>query len=180
VWAASALEDEDMRVPQSTVDALLVKYHIHPPVTDERYLRHADIARGVALHVVCLRDRVLGDRIIVSSGRARWTRACPLSPENAKALAAEIADERALPHASQELETLVHLLLRCSRLFADEGLARLRLAPVYVRRNDYHIGSAAMASTSHIAAHKRLEPHAHDRDAVFAHRRTTTATGLRK
>ena len=67
---------------------------------------------------------------------------------------------------------MVHLLLRCSQMFATENLQRVRLAPVYVRRNDYRIGGVSMTGDSRVSPGRRLEPHAHDKDAVFAHRPT--------
>lgn len=164
-----------MRIPNNDVVTLLEKYRIHPPVTDERYLSHADLTRGVPLRIVCAIDPENGKQLFVSSGRARWIRACPLSAEQAEALVGEISEAGVIPNEAQELETLAHLLRRCSRLFAEEDLQRLRLAPVYIRRNDYRVGAASMTSASRVFVETRLDSGAHDKGAVFAHRPTTPA-----
>lgn len=161
-----------MRVPNTTVEALLAQYRIHTPITDERYLHHADVSVGVPLHIVCVDDPLFGKRLVVSSNRRRWTLGCPLSPDHAAGLVRELRESGVLPKDRQTLEMVEHLLLRCSALFTEHALQRLRLAPVYVRRNDYQVGGAAMNSSARISAVKRLEPHAHDVGAVFAHRPT--------
>lgn len=158
-----------MRVPKNAVDALLARYRIHTSLAGEP---HADLARGVPLRILCLDDSLLGKRIVIASNRERFERACPISEDDARQLVSELREQGVLPNHVQELQMLEHLLVRCSQLFVDEGLRRLRLAPVYIRRNDYRVGGAAMTSASHISAVKRLDPHAHDAGAVFAHRPT--------
>src|SRR5579872_621096 len=157
-----------MRLPAETTHALLAKYHIHKPVTDERFLHHADVTRGVPLSIICLTDPYAGKQIIVSSNRKRCVQACPLSLQHAEMLVGELGDQGIFSSTPAEREMLAHLLLRCSELFVHEGLQRFYLAPVYVRPNDYRIGHASMSSGSRISIEQRLDPHAHDKGAVFA------------
>ena len=160
-----------MNIPATTVRRLLAKHAILPPVIDERYLEHGDVTRGTRLHVFCFRSPAAGKCIVVTCNRLKWLRVCPLSETEAAQLVSDIHQEHAIPGSRQEQQTLQHLLVRCSRLYIGERLQRLRLAPVYLRENGYRIGNASMWSTAKIAAAKRLEPHAHDKAAVFAHRR---------
>lgn len=160
-----------MKIPALVVRRLLAKYAILPPVIDERYLEHGDITRGTRLHVFCFQSPTVGKCIVVASNRMKWLRACPLSDIEAAQLVREIHELHAIPGSRQEQQTLQHLLVRCSRLYVNEHLLRLRLAPVYLRENGYRIGNASIWSTARIAAAKRLNPHAHDKAAVFAHRR---------
>jgi hypothetical protein len=123
------------------------------------------------VHIFCFKSRAFGKCMAVTSGRVKWLRQCPLTEAGATQLAAELHDAGAIPGVRQERQMLQHLLVRCSRLYMDEGLEWLRLAPVYLRENGYRVGNASMWSKAKLTARKRLDSHAHDKAALFAHRR---------
>lgn len=159
-----------MKLSANAVATLLAKYHIQPPVTDERFLEHADVTRGTQLSLLCFEGKDSRKRLAVGWNRMRWLHECPISEDDAAQTLRELHAAGAVPAAYQEQHTLQHLLVRCSHLYLDEGLLRLRLAPVYLRENGYRIGSAWMWSKSPVTVPRRLEPDAHDKAAVFAHR----------
>ena len=76
-----------------------------------------------------------------------------------------------LPDIYLEDMTLVHLLEKCSKLYAESGLVRLHL-DCHLTARGYRVNEARMSADGHLDIVSRLEPHAHDRKAVFPWRRT--------
>ena len=152
---------------------LLEKHEIHAPVSDARFAAHARLDRGTPLTISCVNDLMHGPLITLGHGRFRASHACPLTAESAAGIAGHMHEAGLLPAAGQERKTLEHLLMRASELYVEENLERMLLSPVYLRENDYRIGGIQMERQSEVVEHRRLTPDAHDKGAVFAHRRTT-------
>jgi len=150
---------------------LLRRYGVHVPVTDERFAGHADLERGTPLQVVFRPDERYGRVAAVTCAGVEVVRACPLTREKAAGIVDKLRRRGVLPALYQERATLTHLLVRCSELYLRENLERLELDPVYLRQNDYRIAGVQLVPQGPLHAEPRLEPHAHDKNAVFAHRR---------
>jgi hypothetical protein len=76
-----------------------------------------------------------------------------------------------LPDVFHEDMTLVHLLLKCSRLYVESDLAGLHL-DCHLSTRGYRVNEVRISSDRGLDVVPRLEPHAHDRKAVFPWRRT--------
>ena len=151
---------------------LLDRHGIHAPVSDERFLSHGDTDRGIRMRIVCAPDERWGSTIAVSCNGEDVSRTIPLTREKAAGIVDKLRRRKLVPAASAEQHTLTNLLMRCSDLYVAENLESLVLDPLYLRENDYRVGSAAMTSSHAGETHERLGPHAHDTGAVFAYRPT--------
>jgi hypothetical protein len=169
-----------MTMAANHIENVLKRHGIHVPVTDERFSSHADLERGMRLRIECTDDEEHGKRITLGCGRFESTRPCPLTTFGAKSMADDLAEQHLIPKHGQERATLVHLLLRCSALFLDEELDHFTLSPLYLRENDYRVGSVGMTHSGPIGQRPRLEPDAHDKGAVFAYRRTARQKNVPK
>ncbi|HEV3153836.1 MAG TPA: hypothetical protein VGZ02_08545 [Candidatus Baltobacteraceae bacterium] len=157
---------------QEDLGILLKRYGIHAPVTDERFLGHADVDRGIVLEIACEPDDRYGKILAVTCQDERVFRSCPLTREKASGIVDKLRRRGVLPDRAQERNTLTNLLVRCADLYSREQLESLELSPVYLRENDYRIGCAHANALGSAAVKPRLAPHAHDKGAVFAHRPT--------
>ncbi|MHB8461559.1 MAG: hypothetical protein ACYDA1_02835 [Vulcanimicrobiaceae bacterium] len=151
---------------------LLERFGLHVPITDERYLAHAQVNRGLCVTIDGHFDEDLGAKVIellVDSVSAH--RMCPLSELQANALLDEIHAKRDIfPHESAFSHMVTHLLIKCSKLYSESGIDGFVLYPVYLQEKDYRIGVARMFRSKALHLKERLEPHAHDRKAAFYHR----------
>lgn len=159
-------------ISENVVVELLRRYGIHAPVTDERYLRHAELDRGYRLTLEVKED---GDRphIMLRRGEAEASRIVPLTEFAARSMVAEFCEAAALPALSSRARaTLAHVLEEAARLFSEEQLASLRFEPFYLRDNDYRVMHVQAQAKKKLRLKKRLIATAHDAGAVFAYRPT--------
>lgn len=160
-------------------EVLLKRYGIHAPVTDQRFLEHADLERGTPVQITCLDSRGR-EEIVLTCQDFTASKPCPLTQEDAANMVNDLQQRHLIPDRGHERHTLEHLLLRCSELFAAEHLERLRLAPVYLRENDYRVAAAEFTHRGAVDAKPRLDPGAHDTGAVFAYRPTARGRSVPK
>ncbi len=160
-----------MDIDAATTARILRSYGINPPVTDKRFARHADLDVGISLTIDVTDDSYLGRSVRLRIGRRLSSGPCPMNESEAKTLVEEFRLAHLLPDVFKEDRTLVHLLVKCSQLYVESGLTRLHLA-CHLTPRGYRVNEAHMLSERALTAPLRLEPHAHDRKAVFPWRRT--------
>jgi hypothetical protein len=150
---------------------LLRQYGISPPVTDERFARHADLAKGIPFTIDAAEDPYFGQSIRLTIGHRRSSAPCPMSQDEAERLVDEFRLAHLLPDVFHEDMTLVHLLLKCSRLSVESGVTGLHL-DCHLSTRGYRVNEVRISTEGRLDIVPRLEPHAHDRKAVFPWRRT--------
>ncbi len=155
---------------------LLRRYEIHAPSTDERFLAHARVDRGVRLWVRAA-PAYDGMRISIGHGEYRTGRLLPLTAYEAEAMVAQLESEGAVPLGVQSRGMLAHLLERAARICEQAGVMTLLFDPIFVRENDYTILGVGMWADRRLRLRRRLAPDAHDRGAVFAYRPTARGRG---
>ena len=150
---------------------LLRQYGINPPVTDERLARHLDLTRGIALEIDATEDPYFGPSLRLTIGGRRSSVPCPMNSDEAERLVDEFRLAHLLPDVFHEDMTLVHLLLKCSKLFVETGLVGLHLE-CHLSIRGYRVNEVRVSSDGRLDVVPRLDPHAHDRKAVFPGRPT--------
>jgi|GEM_PF-3404143 len=126
---------------------LLRRYGINPPVTDERFARHADLTKGIPLAIDAADDPYFGRNIRLTIGRRRSSAACPLDQYEADRLVEEFRLAHLLPDVLHEDTTLVHLLLKCSALYVENGLAGLHV-DCHLTTRGYRVNEVRISSDS--------------------------------
>lgn len=166
------------RLRQQDVVELLRRYEIHPPTSDERYLAHAQIDRGVRLWLR-VEPAFDGMRISLGHESIRVWRLLALSHEAAQGMVDQLASEAALPLTENARGLLAHVLERVGRVCEAASLMALVVDPLFVRENDYTIVDVGMWADRRLRLRRRLAPDAHDRGAVFAYRPTARGRSIR-
>jgi hypothetical protein len=128
----------------------LSEYGISPPVKD---------GRGIPLAIDATDDPYFGRSIRLTIGRRRSTVPCPLNEFEAQRLVDEFRLAHLLPDVFHEDMTLVHLLLKCSRLYVERNLVALHL-DCHLSTRGYRVNEARMATDRALHVPSRLEPHA--------------------
>lgn len=115
-------------------------YGIETPVADARITR-------TSLEVPVTIEGVMGaDRmpiVRVKTGGVRAFRKSPLTEEDARGMAAELQKSGAIPTGEVTARTLWNLLVRCSRLHAESGIAELHLL-IYLTAQGYRTHAVYM------------------------------------
>lgn len=126
-----------MSATAEKVDAarLLDKYEIGPPATGEDF--------GIPFEIDGADDPYFGRSIRLTIGPHRSSDACPMNQDEAQGLVEEFRLAHLLPDNFHEDMTLVHLLLKCSRLYAENGLAGLHLA-CHLSRRGYRVNEVRL------------------------------------
>lgn len=119
---------------------LLRIYGIRPPIPQER-----EAAAGVPVTIDGIGGVQSQREIRLKIDGRRASRACPLDESDARALAAEFGHDGA---------ALVNLLVKCSKLFAESGLAELHLL-LYVTAQSYRTHAMYLLRDRRIA---RVQP----------------------
>lgn len=166
-------------VDSQTATRLLRIYGINPPVTDERFLAHHDVDAGIPVTIDGMLDSEFGPAIRLKISGKRSLRMCPVTEYEAQALVAEFHTASLLPADPKVERTLVHLLVKCSKLYQDSGISELHLV-LYVTPQGYRTHAVYMLRARNLAIRRRLAPGAHDAGAVFAWRRTARPSTHRK
>lgn len=166
-------------VDNQTATRLLRIYGINPPVADERFLAHHDVDTGIPATIDGIADPEYGPAIRLKISGRRSTRMCPVTEFEAETLVAEFHAEQLLPVDPKMDRTLVHLLVKCSKLYQDSGISELHLV-LYVTPQGYRTHAVYMLRARNLAIRRRLAPGAHDAGAVFAWRRTARPSTHRK
>lgn len=154
-----------MTATADKVDAarLLRRYGISPPSADEK--------AGIPFIIDAAEDAYFGKSIRLTIGHRRSSAPCPMNQDEAERLVDEFRLAHLLPDVFREDMTLVHLLLKSSLLYVEQGLTGLHLDGRLSRRG-YGLNEVRISSEGALNVLPRLEPHAHDRKAVFPWRRT--------
>lgn len=166
-------------VDSQTATRLLRIYGINPPVTDEHFLAHHDVQTGIPATVDGVVDPEFGPSIRLKISGKRSSRVVPVSECEAESLVAEFHAENLLPDDTKADRTLVHLLVKCSKLYQDSGISELHLV-LFVTPQGYRTHAVYMLRTRHVAVRRRLSPDSRDTGAVFAWRRTARPPAQRK
>ena len=166
-------------VDNQTATRLLRIYGINPPVADERFLAHHDVDTGIPVTIDGVPDPEYGPSIRLKISGRRSARMCPVTEFEAETLVAEFHTEPLLPADPKLDRTLVHLLVKCSKLYQDSGISELHLV-LYVTPQGYRTHAVYMLRARNLAIRRRLAPGAHDAGAVFAARRTARPPTHRK
>lgn len=166
-------------VDNQTATRLLRIYGINPPVTDERFLAHHEADAGIPVTIDGVADAEFGPSIRLKISGRRSLRMCPVTEFEAETLVNEFHAEPLLPDDSKIDRTLVHLLLKCSKLYQDSGISELHLV-LYVTPQGYRTHAVYMLRTRNLAIRRRLASGAHDSGAVFPWRRTAHPSTQRK
>lgn len=166
-------------VDSQTATRLLRIYGINPPVTDERYLAHHDGETGIPVTIDGVVDPEFGPSIRLKVSGKRSARMVPVTEFEAETLVAEFHAEQLLAVDAKTDRTLVHLLMKCSKLYQDSGISELHLV-LYVTPQGYRTHAVYMLRTRNVAIRRRLAPDSHDAGAVFAWRRTARPPTQRK
>lgn len=166
-------------VDNQTAIRLLRIYGINPPVADERFLAHHDVDTGIPVTIDGVADPEFGPSIRLKISGRRSARMCPVTEFEAETLVAEFHAEQLLAVDPKVDRTLVHLLMKCSKLYQDSGISELHLV-LYITPQGYRTHAVYMLRTRNVSIRKRLAPNAHDTGAVFAWRRTARPPTQRK
>lgn len=142
---------------------LLRQYDINPPVTGETF--------GIPLTIEAAEDPYFGRSIRLTIGHRRSSAPVPMNQDEAERLVNEFRLAHLLPDVFHEDMTLVHLLLKCSRLYVESRVTGLHL-DCHLSARGYRVNEVRISSDGPLEIVPRLEPHAHDRKAVFPWRRT--------
>lgn len=119
---------------QSAIRLLRI-FGINPPVMLDHSLAQESSEEVIQATVDGIGDPELGRAIRLKIDKYRAARACPLTGEDAKTLVAEFHKEAILCDNTHDT-TLVQLVLKCSKLYAQSGLAELHLV-CYVTPQGY-------------------------------------------
>jgi hypothetical protein len=155
--------------PEITAE-LLHRYGIHAPVTDARYLSHAQVDRGYRLSIELSREDV--PHIVVRHGVTEVLSLLPLAEFAANGLISALCAPGIPTLSPRAHAMLAHLLVQSSKLFVAENLSFIALDPVYLRDNDYRVINVRGRAKKRLRVKKRLTPAAHDASGVFAYRPT--------
>lgn len=112
------------------------------------------------LTVLGFDDPARGRSIVLRCGAREAQRSSPLEEFQAEAMLAELGHDAA--HDEKQRRTLAHLLVKASRMYEETGIDRFELGLVFVHRDTYTVGHAAIWSTHKPKLERRLAPHAHD------------------
>jgi len=160
-----------VKTDEAVFARMLHSYGINTPVADERFTRHADLEKGIPFTIDAWDDAYFGRNVGLTIGCRHSVGPSPLNELEAERLVEEFRIAHLLPGIQAEGRALSHLLVKCAHMYADACLNRLHLTghltPRGYRINDVHMSGGAL-----LDAVPRLDPHAHDRGAVFPWRRT--------
>lgn len=162
-----------MTLPIETTNELLRRHEITPPPTDAP-ARHTDLTVGQELTIGGHTEGDGPKTLTLTVGTFSQSRSCPLSEDEAHDMVARLQERHALPHRHAEASALQHLLQKSAAMYAESAIASFVMHPVYLNERGYRIGHVQMFAAKHVTITPRLDPHAHDRKAVFAHRPTDT------
>jgi hypothetical protein len=118
--------------------------------------------RGTSIVISGETDDVENRTITLRGGAHAIHRMVPLGDAGAEVLATHLHGEQhpgADEHARRMLE---HLLLRCSTMFEESGIATFHL-DVRLHDSSYWVANASMTAPTAVHLKKRLTAHAHDR-----------------
>ncbi len=166
-------------VDNQTATRLLRIYGINPPVADDRFLAHHEVDAGIPITIDGVADPEFGPSIRLKISGRRSARMCPVTEFEAETLVAEFHAEQLLAVDPKVDRTLVHLLMKCSKLYQDSGISELHLV-LYLTPQGYRTHAVYMLRTRNVSIRRRLSPGAHDTGAVFAWRRTARPPTQRK
>ena len=133
---------------QSAIRLLRI-YSINPPVMLEHSLAQGSGEDAIQVTIDGITDPELGRAIRLKIDKHRAARACPLTEEDAKTLVADFHKEAILCDNTHDT-TLVQLVLKCSKLYAQSGLAELHLV-VYLMPQGYRTHAIYMLRTRNLA-----------------------------
>ncbi len=132
------------------------------PSIPVQLLAQSAVDRGVDITIEGRRDPELGPVLVLGVGTHQVEATCPLDEAGALAMLAEFGSKHGVASSAQHRAMLSRLLASVSELFLEAELTALRLDPVRVHDNSYHVLDAVVESQRHPHYRKRLEPHAHD------------------
>jgi hypothetical protein len=136
-------------VDSQTATRLLRIYGINPPVMDERFGLDADA--GISVTIDGVVDQERGPSIRLKIAGRRSLRACPVTEYEAERLVAEFHSEDLLAPDPKADRTLVHLVTKCSKLYAEAGVNELHLV-LYITPLGYRTHAVYMLRTRNIVA----------------------------
>lgn len=166
-------------VDSQTATRLLRIYGINPPVTDERFLARPDRGEsGIPATIDGVVDPEFGPSIRLKSSGKRSARTVPVTEFEAETLVAEFHAENLSVDPKAD-RTLVHLLMKCSKLYQDSGISELHLV-LYLTPQGYRTHAVYMLRMRNVAIRRRLVPESHDAGAALAWRRTARPRAQRR
>jgi hypothetical protein len=147
-------------VDNQTAVRLLRIYGINPPVADERVTAHHDADAGIPVTIDGISDPEFGASIRLKISGRRSLRMCPLTEFEAETLVAEFHNEHLIPADPKIDRTLIHLLLKCSKLYQDSGISELHLV-LYLTPQGYRTHAVYMLRARNLSIRRRLDSSAH-------------------
>lgn len=166
-------------VDSQTAMRLLRIYGINTPVTDERFAAHHDLEGGIPVTLDGVVDPELGPAIRLKISKQRGMRMCPVAEYEAETLVNEFHAAGVLAPEEKRDRTLVHLLVKCSKMYMDSGIGELHLV-LYLTPQGYRTHAVYMLRSRNVTVKKRLTPNAHDAGAVFPWRPTARTSSPRR
>lgn len=160
------------RLSETEAAELLRRYKIHTPVSDERYLAHADLDRGYQAAIAIGPHHGESSTIALVHGDYRIERLVPLSEFEAAAMVEQLRTAGMVPLGESVSAMLANVLVQAAKLYEQESLAALALDPIFIRTNDYRVANVTIDARKKTAVKKRLAGAAHDAGAVFPYRPT--------
>lgn len=145
-------------VDNQTATRLLRIYGINPPVVDEHFLAHHDVDTGIPVTIDGMPDPQAGPSIRLKVSGRRSARMVPVSECEAETLVAEFHAEHLLPADAKVDRTLVHLLVKCSKLYQDSGISELHLV-LYTTPQGYRTHAVYMLRMRNLAIRRRTRCH---------------------
>lgn len=133
---------------QSAIRLLRI-FGINPPVMLEQSSTQGSGEDVIEATIDGITDAEFGRAIRLKIDKHRSARACPLTDEDAKNLIAEFHKEAILCDNTYDT-TLVQLMLKCSRLYAQSGLAELHLV-CYLMPHGYRTHAIYMLRSRFLA-----------------------------
>lgn len=149
-------------VDNQTATRLLRIYGINTPVSDERLPAQRNADAGIPVTIDGVVDAHSGPSMRLKISARRSSRACPVTEFQAETLVAEFRAENLLPADTKPDRTLVHLLMKCSKLYQDSGISELHLV-LYLTPQNYRTHAVYMLRTRNVSVRGKLAPGAHSR-----------------
>ena len=132
------------------------------PSVPVQLLAQSAVERGVDIAIQGRRDPEAGPILILDVGSHQVERTCPLDELGAGSMLDDFGSKHGVASSAQHRGMLARLLVAVSEMFLEAELTSLRLDPVRVHDNTYHVLDASVDSPRHPHYRKRLAPHAHD------------------
>ena len=157
-----------MKATAIEIARLLERNGIAPIAAEGTNAREA--ARGGREGNLCILHTGDRDLAVFTIGEHRAEGAPPHDFAEALPMIEQLRAEGGVPNDASFEHMLADLLVKATKLYEESGATKFELASLHLHPTSYHIGEATLIHDKPLHVTARLEPHSHDRRAVFDHR----------